>query len=137
MWVIAPALSLSFLPGENSPFRAPVPYAEFPCKHRTLVDRCTALGPGTKPVEKGHALDELVLGYELIGRMRLRDVAGSDDDRGRACFLEQTGLGRVGDRVRLVVAGKAERERDRLGVCPCSERRYLVGDGNVDPRLRR
>ena len=48
----------------------------------------------------------------LVGGMRLRDVAGTDDDRGRARRLEQTGFGGVGDRVRLVLAGEMQRERD-------------------------
>ena len=90
------------------------------------MDRRAALSPRAEAIEKRHAPVELLLGNELVRRMRLCDVARADDDRWRPRLLKETGFGRIGDRVRLVGAGKAQSKCDGLGRGSGRERRHMA-----------
>src|SRR5215831_4954904 len=62
-------------------------------------------GPVGQAGQEGEALLELLDADELVGGMRLSDVAGPADNGGRTAILEQAGLGAIGDSKRRVLTG--------------------------------
>src|SRR5262249_22615702 len=78
-------------------------------------DRSLAGCPVRQAGEGAQALLPLSHLEELVGRVRLRDVAGADDDGRRATFLENAGLRGIADGEGAVGLGELLGKRDCAG----------------------